>query len=86
MNMFLLQEVQRMQRVLAATRSTLQLLVQAIRGEVVMTGTLQRTLDALVDGLPPPHLVRGPRYARCGSGREVGRHRLAVVNRANASS
>ena len=46
LSIFLFQEIQRLQRVIAKVRSTLHVMQQAIRGEVVMTSEL---MDALLD-------------------------------------
>lgn len=54
LNIFLYQEIQRLQRVIAKARFTLQQLQMAIRGEVVMTEELSMALDAIYDAKVPP--------------------------------
>ena len=53
LNIFLFQEVQRFQAVIAKVRGTLQQLQLAIKGEVVMTPELSETLDSLYDARVP---------------------------------
>jgi len=53
MNIFLFQEIQRFQAVLAKVCFTLQQLQLAIKGEVVMTAELQETFDAIYDARVP---------------------------------
>jgi dynein heavy chain len=53
LNIFLFQEVERFQRVVKKTRFTLTVLMQAIRGEVVMTPELLGALNAMFDALVP---------------------------------
>jgi dynein heavy chain len=55
MNIFLFQEIQRLQTVIAKVRFTLTQLKLAITGEVVMTSELQDTLDSMFDA-KVPHL------------------------------
>merc|ERR1711988_2026429 len=55
LNIFLFQEIQRLQRVIGKVRFILQQLQLAIKGEVVMTEELQQSLDAMVDA-KVPHL------------------------------
>ncbi|KAL7522596.1 hypothetical protein ACHAWX_007291 [Stephanocyclus meneghinianus] len=55
MNIFLFQEIQRLQNVIAKVRSTLSQLQLAINGEVVMTSELQETLDSIFDARVPYH-------------------------------
>jgi len=55
LNIFLFQEIQRLQRVIGKVRFVLQQLQLAIKGEVVMTEELQQSLDAMVDA-KVPHL------------------------------
>ena len=45
LNIFLFQEIQRLQRVIEKVRGTLTIMQQAIRGEVVMTSELLGALD-----------------------------------------
>ena len=53
MNIFLYQEVQRLQAVLEKVRFTMEQLQLAIKGEVVMTAELQETLDSIFDAKVP---------------------------------
>jgi dynein heavy chain len=53
MNIFLFQEIQRLQAVIAKVRFTLSQLQLAIKGEVVMTAELQETLDSMFDARVP---------------------------------
>ncbi|CAN0421097.1 unnamed protein product, partial [Ectocarpus sp. 8 AP-2014] len=53
LNIFLFQEIQRLQKVIAKVRSILTQLQQAIKGEVVMTEELQETLYAVYDAKVP---------------------------------
>jgi dynein heavy chain len=53
MNIFLYQEIQRLQAVIAKVRFTLTQLQLAIKGEVVMTAELQETLDSMFDARTP---------------------------------
>jgi dynein heavy chain len=53
MNIFLFQEVQRLQDVIGKVRSTLTELQLAIKGEVVMTTELQDMLDSIFDARVP---------------------------------
>ena len=46
LNVFLFQEVQRLQIVIQIVRETLTILMQAIRGEVVMTSRLMESMNA----------------------------------------
>jgi dynein heavy chain len=53
LNIFLFQEIERLQGVIGRVRRVLTVLQQAIRGEVVMTTELQETLDAMYDARVP---------------------------------
>jgi len=53
LNIFLYQEIQRLQKVIGKARFILKQLQLAIKGEVVMTDELQETLDALFDARVP---------------------------------
>eukprot|EP00937_MAST-01D_sp_MAST-1D-sp2_P000239 g239.t1 len=53
LNIFLFQEIQRFQMVIALVRKMLTVLQQAIRGEVVMTPQLQDALNAIFDARVP---------------------------------
>jgi len=53
MNIFLFQEIQRLQNVLSKVRSILRQIQLAIKGEVVMTAELQETLDSIFDAKVP---------------------------------
>uniref|UniRef100_A0A7S0CEP5 Dynein heavy chain C-terminal domain-containing protein n=2 Tax=Proboscia inermis TaxID=420281 RepID=A0A7S0CEP5_9STRA len=52
-NIFLYQEIQRLQNVIFKVRFTLGQLQLAIKGEVVMTAELQETLDSMFDARVP---------------------------------
>jgi dynein heavy chain len=53
MNIFLRQEIDRMQKVIGAVRETLTQLLLAIEGTVVMTSKLQNALDSMYDARIP---------------------------------
>jgi len=53
LNIFLFQEIQRLQAVIAKVRFQLEQLQLAIRGEVVMTSELQEALDKIADASAP---------------------------------
>lgn len=53
MNIFLFQEIQRLQNVIAKVRFILNQLQLAINGEVVMTSELQETIDSMYDAKVP---------------------------------
>ena len=53
LNIFLFQEIQRLQRVIEKVRTTLTVMQQAIRGEVVMTSELLGALDDIFDAKVP---------------------------------
>jgi dynein heavy chain len=53
LNIFLYQEIQRLQNVVAKVREMLMTLRQAINGEVVMTEELQEALTAIFEAKPP---------------------------------
>merc|ERR1711871_111922 len=53
LNIFLFQEIQRLQNVIGKVRFMLQQLRLAIQGAVVMTDALQATLDAIFDATVP---------------------------------
>jgi dynein heavy chain len=55
MNIFLFQEIQRFQNVIAKVRFTLTQLQLAIKGEVVMSSELQETLQSIFDASVPWH-------------------------------
>lgn len=54
LNIFLFQEVQRLQATIVKVRSTLTLTSQAIRGEVVVTGDVMTNIDAIFNARVPP--------------------------------
>ena len=60
LNIFLYQEIQRLQRVIGKARGTLIQLQMAIRGEVVMTEELSMALDAIYDAKVPPTWLLTP--------------------------
>ena len=53
LNIFLFQEIQRLQAVIAKVKFQLSQLRLAIKGEVVMTGELQACLDSMADAAAP---------------------------------
>ena len=53
MNIFLFQEIQRLQNVISKVRFSILQLQLAIKGEVVMTAELQETLDSVFDAKVP---------------------------------
>ncbi len=53
MNIFLFQEIQRLNSVITKARQTTKQLQLAIKGEVVMKPELQETLDSLYDATVP---------------------------------
>lgn len=53
LNIFLFQEVQRLQNAILKVRQTLQLVMQAIRGEVVVTGEIMDSINAVFDARVP---------------------------------
>ncbi len=53
MNIFLFQEIQRLQNVIGKVRFILKQLQLAIKGEVVMTAELQETIDSMFDAKVP---------------------------------
>lgn len=57
LNIFLYQEIQRLQDVILKVRTMLTSLQQAIRGEVVMTEELQNSLTAMFEAKPPVYWV-----------------------------
>uniref|UniRef100_A0A7S1U343 Ion transport domain-containing protein n=1 Tax=Phaeomonas parva TaxID=124430 RepID=A0A7S1U343_9STRA len=57
LNIFLFQEIQRLQKVIALVRFQMTQLQLAIRGEVVMTEALQDALDSISDGAAPKRWI-----------------------------
>jgi dynein heavy chain len=55
LNMFLYQEIERMDLILRIVRQTLNDLILAIRGEIIMTPQLQDALTQVSIGKPPEH-------------------------------
>jgi dynein heavy chain len=53
LNIFLYQEVQRLQVAIAKVKSTLQIIMQAIRGEVVVTAEVMESINAVFDARVP---------------------------------
>jgi hypothetical protein len=53
LNVFLYQEIARMQAVIDNVRDTLSSLIAAIQGEIIMTSRLQAALNAVYDAKPP---------------------------------
>jgi len=60
LNMFLFQEIQRLQKVIAKVRFVLTQMQGAIRGEVVMTPEFQQALDSIYDAKVPPTWLHTP--------------------------
>jgi dynein heavy chain len=54
MNIFLKQEIDRMQRVISAVRTTLNDLKLAIDGTIIMSENLRDALDSMFDAKIPP--------------------------------
>ena len=50
LNIFLHQEIQRLQQIIDKVRTTLNIVMQAMRGEVVVTTDVMSSIDAIVDG------------------------------------
>lgn len=57
-NIFLRQEIDRMQKVIAAVRTTLVDLKLAIDGTIIMNETLRDSLDCIYDARIPSHWQR----------------------------
>jgi len=57
LNVFLMQEVQLLQVVIARVRSMMTIMQQAIRGEVVITGTILEAISAVYDARVPGNWV-----------------------------
>lgn len=53
LNIFLYQEVQRLQAAIAKVRSTMEIVMQAIRGEVVVTSEIMDSINAIYDARVP---------------------------------
>ena len=53
LNIFLYQEVQRLQLAIDKVKSTLQIIMQAIRGEVVVTAEVMESINAVFDARVP---------------------------------
>merc|ERR1712159_269435 len=67
LNMFLFQEIQRLQKVIAKVRFVLTQMQGAINGEVVMTAEFQQALDSIYDAKVPPtwlHTPGGDEFSR----------------------
>ncbi|DBA03213.1 TPA: hypothetical protein N0F65_003933 [Lagenidium giganteum] len=54
LNIFLFQEVQRLQHVLQVVRTTLKEAQRAILGEIAITPTIRNTINSIFDGKVPP--------------------------------
>merc|ERR1711977_358333 len=57
LNIFLFQEIQRLQNVILKTRTMSTELQQAIRGEIVMTQELADSLQSIFEAKPPTYWV-----------------------------
>jgi dynein heavy chain len=55
LNMFLFQEIERLDVILRIVRKTMVELVLAIKGEIIMTPQLQEALQMISNGRPPTH-------------------------------
>ncbi|XP_015749541.1 PREDICTED: dynein heavy chain 5, axonemal-like [Acropora digitifera] len=64
MNIFLRQEIDRMQRVISAVRQTLTDLKLAIDGTIIMSETLRDSLDCMYDARIPTHWKKAGRDSR----------------------
>lgn len=53
LNIFLYQEIQRLQMILLKVKATITIVMQAMRGEVVVTADIMTSIDAIVDGRVP---------------------------------
>jgi dynein heavy chain, axonemal len=53
LNIFLYQEIQRLQQIIGKVRMTLNIVMQAMRGEVVVTTEVLSSIDAIIDGRVP---------------------------------
>jgi dynein heavy chain, axonemal len=60
LNIFLYQEVQRLQATIFKVKDTLTLTSQAIRGEVVVTADIMRNIDAIFNARVPPFWLYSP--------------------------
>ena len=60
LNIFLYQEVARLNFTIQNVRTTLADLVKAIRGEIIMTPELQEALKSIFNGKPPVHWYTDP--------------------------
>jgi len=55
LNVFLYQEIVRLDRTMGIVRKTLKELIEAIKGEIIMTPVLEQALGNIADGKPPSH-------------------------------
>jgi len=60
LNVFLYQEIVRLNRTIVNVRNTLHDLRQAINGEIIMTPELQAALNSVYDAKPPKHWYTDP--------------------------
>jgi len=60
LNIFLYQEVQRFQNAIDKVRSTLEIVMQAIRGEVVVTAEIMDSINAIYDARVPKSWLYSP--------------------------
>jgi dynein heavy chain len=60
LNIFLYQEVQRLQTAIAKVRSTLKIVLQAINGEVVVTSEIMESINAMFDARVPKSWLYNP--------------------------
>jgi dynein heavy chain len=59
-NIFLFQEIQRLQVAISKVRGTLEIVMQAIRGEVVVTGEIMESINAIFDARVPKSWLFSP--------------------------
>ena len=62
LNIFLLQEIQRMDSVITTVRLTLESIQLAIRGEVTLTAELDKAIDAIFDARVPSQMTNRCEY------------------------
>jgi len=60
LNIFLFQEIQRLQSVISKVKSTLNIVMQAIRGEVVVTAEIMDSINAVYDARVPKSWLYSP--------------------------
>jgi dynein heavy chain len=53
LNVFLMQEIKRMQKILTIVRTTCQQIVEAIDGQIIMTPSIVNAIDSIADAKVP---------------------------------